>query len=226
MKNSITLTFIFFAILTLNAQSIIQSASVSPGAINLGNTTLIQVNLEQIGMCDTQVPTIDVDEFSKQINFNINYNFVPNCSASTQVISTSLNAKPLLEGIYTVNINLTVIGDATKNEMRSIGSLTVLDPNFPPCSSTPFENCPQLSNPVCGEDGQTYINECIAFFENGSATYQFGSCDDIITIDPLICNQLYNISANELLTEYECLGNECLSSNEFICELRVKNHTY
>ena len=202
--------------LNIFSQSIIQSANVFPGIVSLGNTAQIQVNLEQITLCDTQVPTIDVNNVSKQITLNISYNYVSSCNPSVQIIPVNESFKPLLEGTYFVNINLTVIGDATRNEIRSAGTVTVNNPNFPTCSPIPFESgCPQISNPVCGEDGQNYINECIAFFENSSANYQYETCDNHITTQPLICNQPYTNTSNSFFSEYSCIPNKCLASNEF-----------
>lgn len=49
--------------------------------------------------------------------------------------------------------------------------------------------CPPLYSPVCGCDGKTYMNDCVAHTQNGVLQYNSGPCggiDFIITPSPVI----------------------------------------
>ena len=220
-------SFLFIIVLSfgsLTAQSIIQSAILTTGIVTLGGSSQVQINLEQIRLCDTEVTTIDIDHTAKIITVNINYNYNAFCAESFSIISINKPVQPLLEGSYTVNLNLSVPADGSKNEFRTLGSLFVNRFQGTPCSSPPFLAglCPPVGGSVCGEDGQTYINECDAVFKNRNANYEYGTCGQqtIQNIQVFECNRNYIQSNLNFFSKYNCLSNRCFPGNELIFNYR------
>jgi hypothetical protein len=54
--------------------------------------------------------------------------------------------------------------------------LAVQDTSSISCSDPRPENCAQVQDPVCGDDGQTYSNGCMACADEDVASYVAGEC--------------------------------------------------
>lgn len=214
MKNWLLILCLFPSFLL--AQSIVQSASVSPLSIPLGGMIQSNILLNQCTFSDSQIPRTDINHATKTIDFIIDYNFISSGTPSTQTIPVTHQAQLLLEGVYTVTLRVNVPADGTKGETRVLSTVTVTAPTMIPCGTTSFITsfCPLLGNQVCAEDGKVYGNECIAYFDNQNSVYSFGDCfaQSSIRTMPFACNQVYSSGTN-FFTKYDC-NNKCLDAGE------------
>jgi len=214
---------IFFVLFSANlsvSQSILQSAFVTTGIVNLGDMGQVQISFSQITVCDSYTTTTTINHLAKIIDVKVDYIYVSTCQDAIGTITITENFLPLLEGIYTVNVNISVPADITRGEMRAIGSLTTNPPFYPDCAR-PFSNqqfCPVGSTEVCAENGKNYPNECESFFNERYANYTFGNCFAVANpnIQAFECNQIYTAGAENNFTSYNCFFTGCFDQNEAI----------
>jgi hypothetical protein len=192
------------------SQDIISSAFITSGAVSLGQNAGIQFTVNQATVCDSYTVESQFNYTAKTLNIKVNYIYISSCNES--IGSTTEIQAPLflLEGTYSVSLELSVPNDPFLNETTQLGSITVTEPNTINCHS-PFipiitESCPINFNTVCACDGQNYTNECEAFFEAKNGRYFNFNCGQYVNNESqdFECS-LFSNNLPNTFERYDCL---------------------
>jgi len=201
--------FIFLFMEIAQAGEIISSAFVTSGIINLGENAKIQFNVNQVKLCDSYTIETTVDYIIKKIEGNVNYNYISSCNESISISTETVSKQILLEGIYSVEINLNVPNNSNWNETIHLASISVYKPFNQSCSNSNIPylpgSCPTLLNQVCACDGQNYDNECYAYLLNRNGIYDEPLCGIYIEQSSIAfkCQKLQSFMKNRF-SKYSC----------------------
>ena len=212
-KIIVTLVFILDILSIANAGDIISSAVVTTGIINLGENASIQFNVNQVKVCDSYTVETTVDYFTKNIEIEVNYNYISSCAESSSSTTETVNKQILLEGIYNVKINLDVPDNNSWDETIFLTTITVTKPVNQSCIGAyiPYFSgiCPSINNNVCACNGQNYENECEAYLQNRNGIYNTQLCSTIIEQSalPFECKK-FQIPGNNNFSIYSCSDDE------------------
>ncbi|MEM8526742.1 MAG: T9SS type A sorting domain-containing protein [Bacteroidota bacterium] len=165
MKQAILFALVFsFLSFNLNAQ--FTNVTVSPNTPKYGQTFVITVNDIKLGGC-LRGASLLTEQTGNRFDITIDYTEVSgNCTQDVFYADRShVNPRPIPPGVYDIHVD----GVFQKNFVI-IGT-----PNN--CEGIPYDGyCSQVQNPVCGCNGETYANSCVAF-QNGIYYYTSGACD-------------------------------------------------
>lgn len=219
MKYLLKLCLIFSLFNSLEAQNIISSAFVSTGIISYGQGANVQFNVNEVRLCDNYTSQTTVDYFVKIITVKVDYNYNATCAESAFLFTEIVDISLLLEGIYTVNLQLNVPSNISWNQTITLGSITVTKPFPLNCNNTFTPNiielCPPIFNQVCACNGQTYQNECIAYYDNENGAYHNFLCGQYVEQESenFDCQIYSTIFGTNIFEQYDC-ASEYFNGNE------------
>lgn len=208
MKGRLLFISCLLSLNSLFTQDIISNPILTNGIATLGNSGQVNLNINQRTVCDNYTINSTVDHVGRIITIEILYNYFSNCDASFAQFFESIQMTPLLTGIYSVQINLTVPSDLASNEFISLTSLSVVDPVNQSCDGfvPPLpEPCPTIFNQVCACNGQNYTNECEAYLQDQNGFYNYFSCGKYLINNSIIFDCLdYFMSKENTFEKYGC----------------------
>jgi len=210
MKQFLSLVIIPFFLVNAYAQDIITLPSVVSGIETIGESARVNFNVNIRTVCDTYTVSSSVDYNTKSVKIIVDYTYNSLCASTFAFFTESHETDLLLlEGIYSVSLELNVPADILLNETISVGTVSVIGPPGGSCDNGPIfptiEPCPLVDANVCACNGQTYQNECFAYFEDENGFYNNFNCEDYVVANArLFACDFYFANRQNTFEKYSC----------------------